>query len=140
MAEYTTNECTDMVIVCGIAGENACAAARLYAERFPERVRHPDNNVILRCIRRVRETGTLLLDRRNHGVLVHRVDAEERILRAFEENPRNSVRRVAQILSRDTWCIVLYVRMDCIRIISSGCSNFSGTWWSNSLASAITRP
>jgi len=60
MAEYTAQDYTDMIILYGVARENACAAARLYTERFPERERHPDYKVTLRCIRRVRETGSVL--------------------------------------------------------------------------------
>lgn len=104
MAEYTSEEYADMIIAYGIAGENARAAARVYAERFPERERHPDKNTILRCIQRLRETGTVLLNRQNAGAPIHiRVNEEERILRAFEENPRNSVRRVSRMhgLSRN---------------------------------------
>ncbi|KMQ89961.1 hypothetical protein RF55_10339 [Lasius niger] len=87
MAEYTAEEHTNMIIVYGVAGENARAAARLYAERFPERERHPDHKIILRCIRRAQESGNLMLDRRNAGAPVqNRVNEEERILRAFEEN------------------------------------------------------
>ena len=112
MSEYTAGEYTDMIIVFGIAGENARAAARLYAERFPERERHPDNNVILRCIRRARETGTLLLDRRNIAVPMHRVADEERIMRAFEENPRNSVRRVAGMLGLSRYVVHRVLRQN----------------------------
>ncbi|KYQ47159.1 hypothetical protein ALC60_13791 [Trachymyrmex zeteki] len=35
-------------------------AAHLYAERFPARERHPDVNVILRCVQRFRETGSVI--------------------------------------------------------------------------------
>lgn len=100
MAEYTAQEYTDMIIMYGVAGENARAAARLYAERFPERERHPSFNVILRCIHPVRETGSLLLNRRNANAPMHyRADVEERILQVFEENPGTSVRGAARMLS-----------------------------------------
>ena len=99
MAEYSAEEYTDMIIAYGVAGENAHAAARLYAERFPARERHPDGNVFLRCIRRLRKTGTMLQTRRYAGARMDiRVDVEERILRMFEENPGSSVRRVAHAL------------------------------------------
>jgi len=101
MAEYTAQDYTDMIILYGVARENAYVAARLYAERFPERERHPDHKVILRCIRRVRETGSVLPYARRGigGLRPARVNDEERILRAFEENPRNSIRRVARALN-----------------------------------------
>lgn len=106
MADYTTDEYTDMIIVYGVAGENARAAARLYAERFPERERHPYYTTILRCIQRTRETGSVLLNWRNAGAPIrHHVYEEERILRAFEENPRNSVRRVSRMLGLSRYLV-----------------------------------
>ncbi|RLU24859.1 hypothetical protein DMN91_002950 [Ooceraea biroi] len=52
---------------------------------------------VLRAL--IEETGNLLLHRRNAGAPEHiRVNDEERILRTFEENPQNSVRRVAEML------------------------------------------
>ncbi|KYN13737.1 hypothetical protein ALC57_14066, partial [Trachymyrmex cornetzi] len=73
-------------------------AARLYAERFPARERHPDANVISRCVQRFQETGSVLRTRQYDRRLLIRVEDEERILEAFEENPRNSIRRVAHAL------------------------------------------
>ncbi|EZA52481.1 uncharacterized protein LOC113561690 [Ooceraea biroi] len=99
MAEYTAREYTNMIIAYGTAGENANAAARVYAENFVIRERYPDNKTIMRCVQRAAETGNLLLHRRNAGAPEHiRVNDEERILRTFEENPQNSVRRVAEML------------------------------------------
>ncbi|XP_018392459.1 PREDICTED: uncharacterized protein LOC108771621, partial [Cyphomyrmex costatus] len=98
MANYSMREYTDMVIMYGVAGENALAAARLYAERFPEREQHPGVHTILRCIHRFRQTRSVLQNRRYEGIINIRVDAEERILRAFEENPRSSIRRVGHTL------------------------------------------
>lgn len=87
-----------MLICYGMAGQNACAAARLYRDRFPQR-EHPSKNVIIRLIHRARRSGSLLPD-------FHRVGGrdclllreEDRILRAFEENPQGSVRRTARAL------------------------------------------
>ena len=99
MVDYTAEEYTNMIILYGVAGENARAAARLYAERFPDRERHPDHKIILRCIQRARTMGVLTADRQNAGAPInYRVDEEERILQVFEENPRSSVRRVARML------------------------------------------
>jgi len=87
MSEYTARVYVDMVIAYGIARENAHMAARVYVERFLERERHPDYKVILRCIERFRETGSVLINRRNAGApLCIRIHAEERILQVFEEN------------------------------------------------------
>lgn len=95
--DFTAREYIDMIITYGMAGQNARAAVRLYAERFPKRERHPTYRTILRCIQRGAETGYLLPHRDNAGAPVHYRD-EERILRAFEDNPGNSVRHAAQTL------------------------------------------
>ncbi|KYN04667.1 hypothetical protein ALC62_04460 [Cyphomyrmex costatus] len=65
---------------------------------FPEREQHPGVHTILKCIYRFRQTGSVLQNRRHEGIINIRVDAEERILRAFEENPRSSIRRVGHTL------------------------------------------
>jgi len=98
MSEYTTREYIDMVIAYGIAGENARMAARVYAERFPERERHPDHKVILRCIGRFYESGSVRINKNTEAELRIPAHVEERILQIFEENPGYSVRRVARIL------------------------------------------
>lgn len=96
--EYTATEYADMIIVYGAAGENARAAARLYAERFPGR-EHPSYHVILRCVQRLRETGSVMRDQRRIGAPMRlAINEEAMILRAFEEDPRSSVRRVARRL------------------------------------------
>lgn len=74
--DFTAREYIDMIITYGMAGQNARAAVRLYAERFPRRERHSTYRTIF---------------------AVHYRD-EERILRAFEDNPGNSVRHAAQTL------------------------------------------
>lgn len=51
---YTASEYIDMVIMFGVAGENARAAARIYAERFPDRERYPDHKTILKCIQHLK--------------------------------------------------------------------------------------
>jgi len=106
MAKYTAQEYTDMIITYGMAGENADVAKRLYAERFPGRERHPGANVILRCIRRARETGSLLPSWRNAGAPVRRrVIDEERILEEFGENPGTSVRRASNTLNLSNYMV-----------------------------------
>ncbi|RLU25697.1 hypothetical protein DMN91_001854 [Ooceraea biroi] len=98
MAQFSAREYTDMVITYGMAGENGNAAVRLYAERFSDRV-HPSCVTLTRCIQRLRETGSVVPNRVRPGaVMRHDVRTEERILREFERNPRNSVRRVAGAL------------------------------------------
>ena len=63
------------------------------------RLVHPDHKTILRCIQHLRECGNVTFDRRNAGAPMHiHVDQEEEILQAFDENPGDSVRRVARRL------------------------------------------
>jgi len=113
MADYTAEEYTDMLIVYGAAGENARAAARLYAERFPGRERQPYYQTILRCVQRARETGMLMLNWRNAGAPVrYNVQDEERILRVFEENPRNSVRRASRMLGLSRYVVHRVLRQN----------------------------
>ncbi|KAG5331326.1 NU1M oxidoreductase, partial [Acromyrmex charruanus] len=91
---YNMVEYTDMIICYGMAD-----AARIYAERFPNRERHPSSKAIRKCILRTKETGSLLPDTRNYGPPIRRnVGLEEGVFRMFEENPGTSVRRAARAL------------------------------------------
>jgi len=94
---YTTEEYTFMIYFYGMARGNARAAERLYAERFPNR-RHPSRITITECFRRARETGVLAVHQNRDRALRRHVNDDERILRAFEENPQNSIRRVSRAL------------------------------------------
>jgi hypothetical protein len=49
----------EMELLYGQCDRNAAAAAREYAIRFPDR-RHPDNHVILKLLRRIRKTGSVM--------------------------------------------------------------------------------
>lgn len=96
--KFTAREYTDMIICYGMAGENASVAARIYAERFPRRERHPTRRIISRCVQRARETGSLFPNLNGVGRPRRlRLFEEERILNLIEI-PGNSVRRVASIL------------------------------------------
>lgn len=55
-AGFTHREYTDMLVVYGEAGRNAVAAARLYAERYPNRV-HPRDGVFRRLEMRLEMDG-----------------------------------------------------------------------------------
>ncbi|KAG5334324.1 HS71L protein, partial [Acromyrmex charruanus] len=82
---YSAHEYIDMVITYGACGGNSHATSRLYAERFPER-KQPNSSSILRCIHRLRETGSVFVTpsfRRQRGVR-RRACIEEKILRAYE--------------------------------------------------------
>lgn len=110
MATYTPGEYVDMIITYGIAEENSNDAARIYAERFPDRDQHPDSKTILRCVKRAKETGDLRVSERENA------DAdEERILREFKEHPNSSVRGVAEKLGVSRYMVHRIIRQNRIR-------------------------
>ena len=94
--KFTPLEYTDIIVCYGIAGENTRRAARIYAERFPRRAL-PTKNTILRVVQRMRETACLVHNTHGHAVR-RRVQDEERILDAFYENPRISIRSASREL------------------------------------------
>jgi hypothetical protein len=49
-----------MLIIYGECRRNAREDAREYAIRFPRRLSHPNYNVFLRLVYRVRDTGSLV--------------------------------------------------------------------------------
>lgn len=88
-----------MIICYGMAHQQAVPAARLYANRFPQRERLPDAKVITRCLNRVRESGDVLPDRRGNGrPRGIPIAEEEMILDTFAAQPRLSTRRAARQL------------------------------------------
>lgn len=64
MADYPPTEIVDMIMLLGECHNNARAAARLYAERFPGR-RHPTDITIRNLTERAR-AGHLVRERRHH--------------------------------------------------------------------------
>lgn len=97
MEYYSSAEYTDIHFMYGVADGNARLAARLYAERFPNR-RHPSHKVFVAVHNRLRESGQL---KGNMNVTgrprsVRNVRFEEAILQQIEENPSTSTRAIAQ--------------------------------------------
>lgn len=94
---YTNREYLDMILLLGEHVGNTEAAAREYAERYPNR-RHPCGRTIRRLEDRLLATGQfepLTPDRgRPRGV---RVDAVENVLDLVNENPRISTREIEGI-------------------------------------------
>jgi len=91
MADYQPNEIVDMIMVLGECQNNYRAAARLYAERFPDR-RHPDHRTISHLTQRARG-GHMVRQRRHHEYDENdpRVVA---VLAAIHLDPHISSRRV----------------------------------------------
>jgi hypothetical protein len=97
---FTLHEYCDMYLILGACGNQAYAAARAYAERYPA-CHHPDSNVFCRLDERMRETGNVLptppFDRGRPRT--RRTPAlEEMILDMVAQNPCHSTRGVAQEL------------------------------------------
>lgn len=92
---FSSIEYTDMIITYGMAGENAHAAARMYAERFPGREQYPTRYVIVSCVQRARDTGYVVPPRAYR--LRNRVKEEERVPRAPDENPGVKVSPTADL-------------------------------------------
>lgn len=101
---YTTQEYTDIVITYGMAGENASATSRLYAERFRNRMNHPSRRSIERLILRLRETGTFAPRRREHARELP-LRKEEKLLRELEDDPTISLRRAAKSLGVSPYAV-----------------------------------
>ncbi|OXU17725.1 hypothetical protein TSAR_000769 [Trichomalopsis sarcophagae] len=64
MGDYGPNEIVDMIMILGESRNNYAAAARLYAERYPNR-RHPSNGTIQTLTQRARN-GAFVRHRRHH--------------------------------------------------------------------------
>jgi predicted DNA-binding protein YlxM (UPF0122 family) len=97
---YSAADYVEMLLIYGECGRNARAAARMYAQRFPNR-NHPNHKVILSAIARTIEAGHILPNRKETGGAprtVRTVENEEAILDAFEEGTE-SIREVAQELN-----------------------------------------
>ena len=60
---YTSFEMADMILCYGFCNSNGEAAAREYAERYPNR-RHPEARTFSRIYQRLRETGSVLRQHR----------------------------------------------------------------------------
>jgi hypothetical protein len=89
-----------MLIIYGESGRNANAAERLYQERFPNRL-HPSSNVILRLINRVRNSGSVVPNRKGVGGVdrtVRTPNTEDEVLETFNEDGTRSIRNVANTM------------------------------------------
>ena len=76
MNHYTTEEMADMHFVYGEAHGNSREEARIYAQRFPERI-VPDPRIFTSIHRRLRDTGSFTISRPNTG-RGSRVNPEEK--------------------------------------------------------------
>jgi hypothetical protein len=89
-----------MLLIYGKCGRKAKAAAKMYAQRFPNR-NHPNHKVVVSAIARTIETGHILPNRKETDGAprtVRTVENEEAILDDFKEGIE-SIREVAQELN-----------------------------------------
>lgn len=96
--EYTNREMCDMHYFYGLANGSNTEALRLYAESFPNR-RIPDRRFFQTIHQRLCEIGRLAPLPREVGSLPLREDLEEAVLRAAEEQPELSTRRLAHLFN-----------------------------------------
>ncbi|KAL4103809.1 hypothetical protein QTP88_019144 [Uroleucon formosanum] len=110
---YTNIEYADIVFMLGLADGNGNLAARLWAERFPQR-RVPRPNTFLTTYRRLRETGNVRpVNEVGRPRFVRNVANEELVLDLVHEDPELSYeeyytkiictprQRVQELLPRD---------------------------------------
>ncbi|CAH2085906.1 unnamed protein product [Euphydryas editha] len=91
---YTSHEYTDMHLIYGEARCNARAAARLYAERYPNR-RHPSHEVFSRTHNAISE-GRIPGERSGCGRLA--LFDDDIVLSEVETDPSTSVRFIHQCI------------------------------------------
>jgi hypothetical protein len=99
MAAYTWDEMTDILLACGAADGNGRMAQRLYQERFPNR-RLPHHSTFASTNRRLRETGSLNVNRHDFGWVrtVRTLRFEEAVLNVVADTPSTNTRRVGHAM------------------------------------------
>lgn len=100
MTNYTNSEMADMHFVYGRANGNGLKARRLYSELYPDRI-VPHHGIFARIHQRLREDGSFSRSTVDCGRSreVRTAALEEAVLNSIEESPRNSTRRIAQVLN-----------------------------------------
>jgi hypothetical protein len=86
-----------MLLMYGQCYQNAAAASRQYAERFPERY-HPGPQQFINLVQRARDNGNLREHRGGHDERPrpqHMLDVEEDILQMVDEDPTISTRQIS---------------------------------------------
>lgn len=113
MEQYSLIELSDMHLVYGAANQSGRRAARIYAQRFPQR-RHPAHTMFQRLDQRLRETGSLRANMSETGrPRSVTPDVEEVILGVVEEEPSVSSRAIARRvqLSQSTVLRILHEQL-----------------------------
>jgi hypothetical protein len=94
IAMANSSKKTDMILIFGECRQNSRNAARLYADRYPERY-YPPHNYFARIVKSLREHGELpgrgVDGRRNGRPHESNEDEELQVLAYIHLNPRSSV-------------------------------------------------
>jgi hypothetical protein len=117
MAAYTWDEVTDILLAYGAADGNVRMAQRLYQERLPSR-RLPHHSTFASINRRLRETGSLNVNRHDHGRgrTVRTPRLEKAVLNMVADTPSTSTRRVGHAMHA-SHTTVWQVSSSCTRMI-----------------------
>lgn len=93
---FTNSEGFDMLMVLGECFQNFTGAARLYAQRYPER-EHPTRKTFQSLVARVRETGQVQPHHNKSKEIKRPVTGERgpEIIAAVLQNPHDSIRRIS---------------------------------------------
>lgn len=94
---FSLNEMVDMVYALGESERNPLLAARIYAQRFPDR-RHPRARDFGKVKERFERTGTVQYDQRTRGRPATDGENEQLVLQSVVENPHTSSRTISQQL------------------------------------------
>jgi len=95
-ADFTNDEYVDILLIYGECERNARASARLYAERYPERM-HPLDKTFTGIVERLRETGSFeARERSGAPKSATDEDHETDVLAFVSINPTSSVREISR--------------------------------------------
>lgn len=99
MNEHTFSDYGNMLVIYGEAHCIGRVARRLYIERYPNRPA-PSHKVFARLLQRLKNTGTLRINRINCGVQRNRrtIRFEEQVLQRVAQKPSTSTRSIARAL------------------------------------------
>lgn len=92
------SEKVDMILIYGECNKHCREAARVYANRYPERY-HPPHNFFLRLVNNLRTYGTFSIrdaQRQPLRNMEQNDDQENEIIAYIQLNPHSSLRHVAR--------------------------------------------
>lgn len=97
MRHFSQNELIDMVFILGECDRNCLLASRVYAVRYPNRPRHPREEIFTKLLDRFLNSGSVAYRKCERSKNILNEENEFRVMVAVVENPHASTRQ----LSRD---------------------------------------